>query len=938
MIEFENVSVTFEKRKVIDNFSYSFPKTGFFAIVGPSGSGKTTLVNLMSGLVKNYEGKIKIDGKDLNEISEEEIDYLRLHKFGFIHQFHHLFPFDSVENNIKIILDASTDEKENIKHDKIDHLLKLLTLSKLKKRHVKTLSGGEKARVAVARALANDPQILLLDEPTGGLDEKNARSLTKILHSLKDEMLIVLISHDYQLVSKYASHIIEIKDGHIVSNNIKENELEGIDKPKFLKLQKKAGHRGKLRLSFMWRHFYHTFKEKKYRFLLSHTMTSIALLGVGLAISLTSLISNHMNAAYSRLFRDDQISVRSNDKIDSLQKVIAFNYQEIDDVAKDYSDVVKHVGVYYETNFETLFSDVNEFNYDVNGRNVKLNGYNIRHINEFLTYDFLVDDDIIFPFLPDSLEGDEIIISLPYVEMTNICYVLGIKRGYQDLGMYIQHHDFFITLNVANQSIFYEDQQIFKVKAIVQGEKYQIYQDDALWNEFVFEEMMLLSVTYEWDEVITLPWIIKKAYYLYLRDYRKFFERAYYDANLNNVVLDWMGKRQYYYISSQELHINRVLLYQMNSAIVKGSDVLVMQNLDGNIEGHIFTTSGGYVNYPDDMMLGFKKRTLFSSSEEELMETIDVYTNMSSVNIDSVVLPPHVEEGYYPKTSLGGVSLQPLGDNVIDGAPPSNEDEIVISSGLAKSLFDKEEILGETIYVASCEEEYFTMDGKAHRKFFNTTLKVVGIIPSSNMEIYHHPSFSLNFFRLKLGVSGFELLNEGVILDLKDSAKLEETKSNLAINFPNYEYLNPLSMLEKEIKGVTNTISIILIIFSSIAIVSSVLLLGVLTHLNIHDYRHDIAILKILGIDHREIRKMFILNVVFFATIALLFSMIQLIIFEALISYVLANYFQTPFIISVNFLAIFLMSLIALGISSLIGFKETEGIKNLDAIEAIKAR
>lgn len=938
MIELENVSVTFDKRKVIDDFSYVFPKTGFFAIVGPSGSGKTTLLNLISGLVKNYEGKIKVDGKDLKELSDEEIDYMRLHKFGFIHQFHRLFPFDSVENNIKIILDASIDEKENIKRDKIDHLLRILSLSKLKKRHVKTLSGGEKARVAVARALANDPKILLLDEPTGGLDEKNARSVMDLLYSLRDEMLIILISHDYQLISKYGVHILKIRDGHIVQDSCKENIEDDIEKPTFLKLKKKAGHRGKLRISFMWRHFYHTFKEKKYRFLLSHAMTSIALLGVGLSISLTSLISTHMNAAYSRLFRDDQISVRNDGKIDSSQKIIAFNRQEIDDVAKDYSDVVKHVGAYYETNYETLFSDVNEFNYDVNGRNVKLNGYNIRHINEFLTYDFLIDDDIIFPFLPDSLEGDEIIISLPYVEMTNICYLLGIKRGYQDLGMYIQHHDFFITLNVANQSILYEDQQIFKVKAIVQKEKYQIYQDDALWNEFVFEEMMLLDITYEWDELITLPWIIKKAYYLYLRDYRNFFERAYYDVNLNNVVLDWMGRRQYYYIASQELNINRVLLYQINSAIVKGNEILAMQNLDNNIEGHIFTTSGGYVNYPDDMMLGFSKRTLFSGKEEELMETIDVYTNMSSVNIDSIVLPPHVKEGYYPKTSLGGVSLQPLGNNVIDGVSPSNEDEIVISSGLAKSLFGKEEVLGETIYVASCEEEYFTMDGKVHRKFINTTLEVVGIITSSNMEIYHHPSFSLNFFRLKLGVSGFELLSEGVILDLKDSKKLDETKNILTANFPNYEYLNPLSMLEEEIKSVTNIISIILIIFSLIAIVSSVLLLSVLTHLNIHDYRHDIAILKILGIDHREIRKMFILNVVFFALIALVLSLIQLIIFETLISYFLANYFQTSFIINVNFLAILLMSLIALGISSLIGFKETEGIKKLDAIEAIKVR
>lgn len=937
MIKLEHVSVTYDKRKVVDDFSFNFAKTGFYAIVGDSGSGKTTLLNLMSGLENNYQGRISAFGKDLAELNEEQKANLRLNNFGFIHQFHHLFPFDSVYRNVSITLDACIEEKEKVKKQKVDDLLEMLHIKALKNKSARKLSGGEKARVSSARALANDPKILLLDEPTGGLDKTNADEMMQLLYSLKDQMLIILISHDLELVNKYVPEVIAIKDGKIVDHYINEIIDEDEKKISLIRFKRSVKNTPQLKLSFMFRHFYHTFKEKKWRFLLSHTMTSLALLGIGLSISLTSLISSHMELAYSRIFQSDQLSVTAKNQIETTNKIDALNYEEVNDIETKFDEVIG-IGAYYNVNFEMLFPDINEFSYQVNTRYVKLNGYSVRHINEYLPLDYIEEKDDVYPKMPSSLEDDEIIISLPYVEMVNMCYVLKIKTSYQDLGMYIANNELYVTLNLANGSIGYEDQQIFKVRAIVALERYQIFQDNSLWNEYVFEDMMLMDITYEWSEVLTLPWIMQKAYYVSLRNYQKFYKDVRNDEKYAKYVFDWMGERHYLvlseFVSSKELR--RALVFKQSLDNFNVKEIIDMIDEDPSISGYIFCSAGGYVSYPQDMMMGFANRTLFAGEDENLNLAIDAYSNFNASLTEEILLPDGVEEGYYPKTTLGGVSLQPQSEEKIDGVRAQNEDEIVISSALANSLFNDENILGKQIYIASCIEEYYTEDGRVHRDFKKTSLKVTGIIQESNLEIYHDASFSLDFFRFKLGISEFDLIPNGAIIEVKDESKIDEVKLKLSNNYPNYDFLNPLSTLEEEVKSITTTISIILLAFSLIAIISSVFLLSVLIHLNIHDYRKDIGVLKLLGFPQLEIRKLFILNSVFFSLFAFVFAFVELVVLSSLITYILSMYFMTPFIFSLELISPIVMLVVALSISVFTSLKESKKIEKLHALEALK--
>lgn len=185
----------------------------FISIVGPSGSGKSTLLHLIGGLDSISSGKIYIEGKDISELSEEELSKFRRQKVGFIFQFYNLIPVLTVEENI--LLPILLDEKEPDR-GYIDDVLKFLNIKDKKNKLPSQLSGGEQQRVAIARAVVNKPAIILADEPTGNLDTKTGSEVMELLRDLNKEydQTILMVTHDLKL-AKQADRTITLVDGKI---------------------------------------------------------------------------------------------------------------------------------------------------------------------------------------------------------------------------------------------------------------------------------------------------------------------------------------------------------------------------------------------------------------------------------------------------------------------------------------------------------------------------------------------------------------------------------------------------------------------------------------------------------------------------------------------------------------------------------------------------
>lgn len=215
MIRVENIYKSFGDLQVLKGVHLSVKKGEIVAIVGKSGAGKTTLLQIIGTLDRPTKGKVLIDGKDVFALNDKQLASFRNRHIGFIFQFHQLLPeFTALENVCIPAMIAR--EKESSYKPRAEKLLSDLGLSDRMNHKPNQLSGGEKQRVAAARALMMSPDIILADEPTGSLDEKNKKELADLLLQLRKEygQTILLVTHDKELAA-IADRIIEIKDGVI---------------------------------------------------------------------------------------------------------------------------------------------------------------------------------------------------------------------------------------------------------------------------------------------------------------------------------------------------------------------------------------------------------------------------------------------------------------------------------------------------------------------------------------------------------------------------------------------------------------------------------------------------------------------------------------------------------------------------------------------------
>lgn len=200
--------------KAVDHTNLAVEKGEFIAIVGKSGSGKSTLLNLVGGLDRPDSGHVKIEGRNLFEMKEEQLAVFRRQKIGFIFQNYNLIPSLNVWENVVLPIGLD-NRKVNVAF--VEELLQTIGLSSRKKALPSMLSGGQQQRVAIARAIAAEPAIILADEPTGNLDSKTELEVMSLLkHSVdKFGQTLIMITHD-EGIAQMADRIVHIEDGRVI--------------------------------------------------------------------------------------------------------------------------------------------------------------------------------------------------------------------------------------------------------------------------------------------------------------------------------------------------------------------------------------------------------------------------------------------------------------------------------------------------------------------------------------------------------------------------------------------------------------------------------------------------------------------------------------------------------------------------------------------------
>ena len=283
------------KVEALRGVNLEFGESEFAAILGPSGCGKTTLLNIIGGLDHYTEGDLIIRRKSTKDFTESDWDTFRNHSVGFVFQSYNLIPHQSVLANVELALTLSGVSREERRRRAVEVLTRVGLQDQLKKRP-NQLSGGQMQRVAIARALVNNPDIVLADEPTGALDSETSIQIMEILREISRDKLVIMVTHNPELANTYATRIINLFDGKIVSDSqpvCMESDTaaqspEGHARKSFMSLRTAMG------LSL------NNLLTKKGRTILTAFAGSIGIIGIALILSL----SNGVNRYIERVQRD----------------------------------------------------------------------------------------------------------------------------------------------------------------------------------------------------------------------------------------------------------------------------------------------------------------------------------------------------------------------------------------------------------------------------------------------------------------------------------------------------------------------------------------------------------------------------------------------------------------------------------------------------------
>ena len=227
MLSVRNLVKTYQTKKAdtvvaLNNVSIDFPETGLVFLLGKSGSGKSTLLNAIGGLDTFDSGEIIIKGKSSKDFSQSDFDSYRNTFIGFIFQEYNILENFSVQKNLALAIELQGKKPDKAE---IDRLLEQVEMTQYAKRKPNQLSGGQKQRVAIARALVKNPEIIMADEPTGALDSNTGKQVMETLKNLSKTKLVIIVSHDREFAEIYGDRIIELKDGHIISD-VTKKEIE----------------------------------------------------------------------------------------------------------------------------------------------------------------------------------------------------------------------------------------------------------------------------------------------------------------------------------------------------------------------------------------------------------------------------------------------------------------------------------------------------------------------------------------------------------------------------------------------------------------------------------------------------------------------------------------------------------------------------------------
>lgn len=521
MLEIKNISKTYKTgdfvQKALDNISINFRENEFASILGPSGSGKTTLLNIIGGLDHYDEGDLIINEVSTKKYKSKNWDSYRNHRVGFVFQNYNLITHQSILKNVEIALTLSGVSKKTRKKKAAEMLTRVGLKDHMHKRP-NELSGGQMQRVSIARALVNNPDIILADEPTGALDSKTSVQIMELLKEIAKDKLVIMVTHNPELANKYSNRIVNLSDGKIVGDSNpydgKENTSE-TEETKKVKNKKTS-----MKLSTSLGLSLNNLMTKKGRTMLTAFAGSIGIIGIALILSLSTGVQNYIDEAERTTFASYPITISKEDYDMSGLFEGGFNTKDskcdnetvctYDDVSTQLSmtsttieNNLKDFKKALENNFENINNEVTniEYNYEIpieiydnDARKVNPFEYSTEFsyskVEELINNKDILDTryDIIKGNMPTSYDEVVLIVDENNQMSSTMMYMLGLDSS-ENLKSHIDNLKKDKSAKLESKNYTYDDILNKEFKVIPSSKYYQkengIYINKSYDKEYI---------------------------------------------------------------------------------------------------------------------------------------------------------------------------------------------------------------------------------------------------------------------------------------------------------------------------------------------------------------------------------------------------------------------------------------------------------------------
>ena len=889
-----------ESVHALKGVNIEFRRNEFVAILGPSGCGKTTLLNIIGGLDQYTSGDLKINNKSTKKFKDHDWDTYRNHSIGFVFQSYNLIPHQSVLANVELALTLSGVGKAERRRRAKEALEKVGLGNQLHKKP-NQMSGGQMQRVAIARALVNDPEILLADEPTGALDSTTSVQIMDILKEISKEKLIIMVTHNPDLAEQYASRIVKVLDGEVISDSApyeSNDASERVNEVRKISKSKKTSMSFFTALSLSLNNL----MTKKARTILTAFAGSIGIIGIALILSVSTGVQTYIDRVQEDTLSSYPITINAAEiDMSDLLLNITQNASDSEDETEE-GEETERTAIYENQVMYEMMNSVNStearYNDLVKFKEFLESSEEMKQYASAISYSYAQDMNV---YITDA---DGKIIKSDIVElMSGIYSAMGVSASSDLMSNYVQLSAWREMLSGTDGELINE--LLTEQYDVIAGRWPESYDEVVVVvsenNEI--SDMMLYALGLKTGDEITED--LKAAANHEQVDISEQSSWSY-DEILNldfRIILD-CDKYQLsggHYIDASENETGLKYLYDSDNA-VKLKVVGIIRQSEDAVSAFMSNAAVGYTAELTEYLISKTDESEIVKQQKADPET-DVISGLlfrkegEEITLDEI--KTSVDEYLAGLTSAEKAVIYTELASVPDDAylmqgigqmkasmTPEQLDEMLVQALVQQTGMDAETIANYIVTMSEADKEEYTnmmLAAMVTQQYAEGIQAQLGLLTSDQiaamldaMELTdaqyesvfenHVPSTrSDSTYDENLKLLGVADINSPTAINIY--ASTFENKDEISEIISNYNesaedgdeitYTDYVKILMSSITTIISAISYVLIAFVAISLVVSSIMIGIITYISVLERTKEIGILRAVGASKKDISRVF---------------------------------------------------------------------------------